>query len=534
MLTTLALAVAMVTTMLVPALAAVEKKAPTLNATKKTIVIGKTFNFNINNKIKGSSYEWTSSNEDVVTVNEKNGVVTGVAKGQANIHCKIDVSGTTYRLTAKVTVLKPAVKVEISNPVDSLDVKEYYRLKTKLTPESSDDIITWTSSDEDIADIEKDGSFVAKKSGKVTFTAKALSGRSASVTIKILKDGEEYVEEEETETPDDDEITEDKKDDVKVIKTVYSEDFASSSGGFTGRGAAKVSQTTAGMAAEGGKGYLSVTDRTANWNGATVDVTNLVTPGATYRVSGWVRFTSGEDVEVLKISQQRDDKDGTGYPMVSGDVEVEKGKWTKISGIMEVSPSTTNSNVYFEANNLIDFYVDNVVIEQIEAELIKEDVVEVEKAKVGDSVYENDFEGEKVLDPRGSSERTITTKYAHNGKASLEVKRSAGWDGAGVRFNLANNIIKASYFGKTVHTSVYVMYDEGPDEVNFKLNNKLEKADNSDNILSQIPVKKGEWTKIEADCYIADGATGDMIFIETENNDALTFYMDDIELKVVK
>ena len=78
------------------------------------------------------------------------------------------------------------------------------------------------------------------------------------------------------------------------------------------------------------------------------------------------------------------------------------------------------------------------------------------------------------------------------------------------------------------------MYKDGPDEVNFKLNNKMEKADDSDNILAQIAVKKGEWTLIEADCFIADSPIGNLIFIETENDGALTFYMDDIEIKVVK
>jgi hypothetical protein len=76
------------------------------------------------------------------------------------------------------------------------------------------------------------------------------------------------------------------------------------------------------------------------------------------------------------------------------------------------------------------------------------------------------------------------------------------------------------------------MYKGGPDEVQFKLNNKMEKADNSDNILSQIAVKKGEWTLIEADCYINEKATGNMIFIETDGDVALTFYMDDVELVV--
>ena len=289
----------------------------------------------------------------------------------------------------------------------------------------------------------------------------------------------------------------------------------------------------AGRAAEG-KGYMAVVGRTINWHGAMVDVTSKVKPGATYQVTGWVRYTSGADEETFKITQQADTRKGEEYLDITGQVAVKKGEWTKLTGIMVVDPSTTKSQVYFEALTLIDFYVDHLVIQEVEAELIEDDLPEIEPAKVGDIVYKNDFEGDKVLNARANSIRTITDKFARGGKHSLEVARTNAWDGAGVSFTAANDIEILSLYGRTVKASFYVMYNEGPDEVNFKLNNKMEKKDNSDNILSQIAVKKGEWTLIEAECYIAEGAPANLIFVETEGNDTLTFYMDNVEFKVVK
>lgn len=516
-------------------------KAPALNAAEVTIVVGKTFNFNVNNKAKGATYAWSVNNKEVATINKSNGVVTGVGQGSTNIYCQVGVNGTYYRLKAKVTVVKPAVKVTITNPVDTLNVKDYYDLDAKIIPASSGDIVTWTSSNKNIARVDEDGSFAALKPGTVTITAKTVSGRSDSVTIKVLGDGTEEAEEatetEDTEAPkkeDKEEAEKETEEEVKVLKTVYKEDFANSVGKFTARGSARISHTKAGMGAEGGRGYMSVTGRTANWNGATTDITSLVTPGATYRVTAWVRYTSGKDTEVLKVTQQANSLNDETYPDISGQVEVTKGKWTKLSGTMVVSPDTIKCQVYFEAANLIDFFVDNIVIEQLDVELVEKEAEEIIPAKVGDVVYKNDFEGDKVLDTRGNSARTITTKAKHAGKSGLEVTRNYGWDGAGVKFTKANDIQVASLYGKTVHASFYVMYNEGPDEVNFKLNNKMEKADNSDNILSQIAVKKGEWTLIEADCFIAEKATGNMIFVETEGDVALTFYIDDVEMKVVK
>ena len=512
-----------------PAYAAPAKKAFSLNAEEATIVIGKSFNFNINNKVKGATYKWSVTNEDVATVNEKNGVVTGVGKGTTSVKCRITVDGKNYLLRAKVNVLKPAVKVDITNPVKNLEVGEYYRLKAELIPESSDDIITWTSSNEGIVRIDKDGSFAAKKSGTVTITATTVSGRSDSVTIKI-GDGVD------TEVPDDsdDDAQDTEKEDVKVLETIFDEDFTDSLGGFGPRGSANVTHSKSGRDADGGKGLLSVTGRTSSWNGTIVDISDKVIPGASYKVSAWVRYTTGADEEVIKCTQEANVRGEVRYLAISGDVNVKKGQWTELTGIMEVPAGASSCYFYLEANSLIDFYVDNVRIEKIDAEIVEEDLSGIEPAKVGDIVYKNDFEGDRVLDSRAGSVRTITTDVSHNGKASLQVTREAGWDGAGVRFASANDIEILSLYGRTVHASFYVMYNDGPDEVEFKINNKMEKADDSDVILAQMAVKKGEWTLIEADCFIAEKATGNLIFVETNGDVALTFYVDDVELKVVK
>lgn len=535
----LVVAFVIVVAAITPALAAPAKKTPSINAREVTIVIGKSFNFNIKNKLKGSTYSWSITNEEVAVVNEKNGVVTGVGKGTTNVTCRINTSTATYLLRGKVNVLKPAVKVSIINPVEELDIGEYYRLKTEIIPESSNDIITWTSSNENIIKVDEDGSFATKKAGTVTLTVSSVSGRSDSLTIKVgggadMEDVDEPdVDGEPVEEKEEEKEVEKKK--VKLGKIIYEETFETSVGKFVAReySTAKLGHSKAGKAAEG-KGYISVTGRTANWHGAIVDVTDKVVKGGSYQVTAWIRYTSGEDEEIVKCTQEADTRSGKQYLDISGEVAVKKGEWTQISGVMVVEPSTTKSQVYFEANNLIDFYVDHVIIQEIDTEIIEEDLSGIKLAKVGDLIYKNDFEGDKVLDSRGSSIRTITNKVAHGGKHSLEVKREHGWDGAGVKFSNENDIEILGLYNRTIHASFYVMYKDGPDEVNFKLNNKMEDKDNTDTILSQIAVKKGEWTLIEADCYIAEGAPANLIFIETEGNDTLTFYMDDVELKVVK
>lgn len=528
MLATFVLTIAMVLATVTPAFAAKAKKAPALNSTEQTICIGKTFDFNLLNEAKNVTVKWSSSNTKVATVDAASGLVLGVARGNTNIHCVVTTADkTTYRLMAKVTVIKPAVKVEITNKITNLKVGKTYNLDAIMIPKSANDSVTWSTSDKTIANPASNGVFKALKAGKVTITATTISGRKDSVTIQILAVGEEYVEPTPNVTP----TPVPKEEDTTVPGTVFSENFAKGVGIFTGRGNAMIQQVNE-PGAEGKKGYLSVTGRTANWNGASADVTGFVTKGKTYDVTGWVKYTEGNDTETFKITQQ---KNGSSWPQITGDVVVNKGEWTKLSGKLVVDADTTQCEVYFEMSNNANanFLCDDLLIVDPTGETVKAPEEKPAKTLPAGVVYQNDFEDGSILDARVGSERTNTTAVAHGGKACVEVKRTAAWDGAGIKFTPANGIVKEDLFGKTVHVKMYVMYNEGADSVEFKLNNKMSTAEDSDNIISQIPVKKGEWTLIEGDAVIAKGAAGNLIFLETVDA-SVTFFVDDAEITLVK
>ncbi|MDD3173959.1 MAG: Ig-like domain-containing protein [Herbinix sp.] len=162
---------------------------PTLTKTTRNILVGKQYNLNINNKVKKSTYVWSTSNKKIATVNSK-GIVTGVSQGAATITCKIKTPVKTYRLTCKVTIIKPAKLFSIKNKITALNLGQKYNLDRTLTPSTSNDKTTWTSSDVKIASPDKKGKFTALKTGTVTITGTTLSGAKDSVTIKVVdKDG---------------------------------------------------------------------------------------------------------------------------------------------------------------------------------------------------------------------------------------------------------------------------------------------------------------------------------------------------------
>lgn len=141
---TLALAAVMVISS-VPTYAA---SKPALNQKSKNLYlnnesVGKTFTFTVKNKVKGSTYKWTSSNTTVASVSD--GKVTGKKIGAATITCKITLpTKKTQTLTAKVNVKANATAVAISNPVESMGIGEkVYDFNRTMTVKNATDKTAW-------------------------------------------------------------------------------------------------------------------------------------------------------------------------------------------------------------------------------------------------------------------------------------------------------------------------------------------------------------------------------------------------------
>lgn len=178
--------VVMLAVALVPVMSAQAASKPAISNKSKNILIGKTYDLDVKNEIKGSTYEWSSSDTRVATVS-KAGLVKAKVKGTAVITCKVTTPNKkVYELTATVKSVYGAKEFTISNKVKALNKGQVYDLNRKLSPSHSNDVTTWTSSNTSIAKPDKNGKFTALKAGTVTITGKTLSGKSDSVTIKVV------------------------------------------------------------------------------------------------------------------------------------------------------------------------------------------------------------------------------------------------------------------------------------------------------------------------------------------------------------
>lgn len=157
-------------------------------------------------------------------------------------------------------------------------------------------------------------------------------------------------------------------------QVVYQEDFEQSAGGWRARGSESVAVST--DYAHSGVQALAVTARTATWNGPIHEITNLVRPGAIYRVGVWVMVPEGPDTSTINVSTQRVESGREQYANVGGGV-LTRGEWGYIEADFTVPASeyVIPISIYFEtpykpdnqtgSSDLVSFYIDDVVITRL-------------------------------------------------------------------------------------------------------------------------------------------------------------------------
>lgn len=129
---------------------------------------------------------WSSNNEAVATV-DKNGVVTGVKPGEADIIAATHDGGNCKGVFhVKVMKSEPATEVAILPYTDKLYFKQKLTLDFTTVPlDATRATIQWSSSDESILSVEG-GVVTAEGFGTATITATcAVNGKSSSIELTV-------------------------------------------------------------------------------------------------------------------------------------------------------------------------------------------------------------------------------------------------------------------------------------------------------------------------------------------------------------
>lgn len=159
-------------------------KAITLNSTGERITASIT-PANAGNQV----LDWQSSNKRVCTV-DRVGVLTPVAPGE----CTITVSttdGSNIVKTCKVIVCEKALSVKISAPATTVENGKKLQLGATVTTADGYvyNDVAWSSSNTEIATVDKNGLVTAKYPGTVVIKAMAVDGSEKydSCTIRVTQ-----------------------------------------------------------------------------------------------------------------------------------------------------------------------------------------------------------------------------------------------------------------------------------------------------------------------------------------------------------
>ena len=132
---------------------------------------------------------------------------------------------------------------------------------------------------------------------------------------------------------------------------------------------------------------LKVTGRTATWNGAMVDMTEVMEIGRHYNVSAWVKYDEGFGSIPISIMLERNGGEYLGI----GTVKAEKGQWTYLTGDIVIPSNTETAVVYFETQwkqaftkeDLCDLYIAGIVITE-ETVVLEDEVIPALKTSFED------------------------------------------------------------------------------------------------------------------------------------------------------
>ena len=164
------------------------------------------------NNATNKTVTWKSSNKAVATVSS-NGLVTPVGVGKVVITA--EAQGVIATCNVTISKAKVAVKtIELDKKTINLIEGQTDKITATIQPSNADNkTVTWSSSNEKIATVDKNGQVTAKSAGTAIITANA-SGKKATCTVNVSK----YTvssNDEEVSSPG---VTEDKPIEDKTVK----------------------------------------------------------------------------------------------------------------------------------------------------------------------------------------------------------------------------------------------------------------------------------------------------------------------------
>ncbi|MDO5812888.1 MAG: Ig-like domain-containing protein [Bacillota bacterium] len=160
----------------------------TLNKTSVTLEKGNTDLLSISYRPASTTMDktikWSSSNTDIVTV-DTNGKIHAVGTGNATITAET-VNG--LKATCQVKSIISISSIQLNKTSETLEKGKTIQLSATINPTNTteDKTLTWTSSNSNVATVDKNGNVKAVGGGDATINVKSKNGKVATCKIHVL------------------------------------------------------------------------------------------------------------------------------------------------------------------------------------------------------------------------------------------------------------------------------------------------------------------------------------------------------------
>lgn len=150
--------------------------------------------------VDNTEYEWHVGNENIVSINPSNGIVTGKSAGTTYVSV-ISKDNNGIIGTCKVTVLIAVNEIELNkgdyNTIELIE-GNYGFIEAKVKPDNASiQILSWESSNSEFVEVEDNGTIFGKKitpeNENVIITATSTDGKaiSQSISVKVIENIDE-------------------------------------------------------------------------------------------------------------------------------------------------------------------------------------------------------------------------------------------------------------------------------------------------------------------------------------------------------
>ena len=159
-----------------------------LRASEKSVAVGGTIQLTADAQPESATRKqvvWTSADERIATVDAE-GRVTGVKKGTARIVATA-ADGSKTRANISVQVTQNAEEIQLDRTEITVDVKRTAVLKATVLPKNANDrSVVWSSSDESIATVNRQGRVTGVALGDCEIICASSSGNvQARATVHV-------------------------------------------------------------------------------------------------------------------------------------------------------------------------------------------------------------------------------------------------------------------------------------------------------------------------------------------------------------